>query len=372
MENKQNEINELQTEAPKQCLLSMSTEEIAEVLGDVPSYLAGQVFQFLHNGKLFDEMTSISKQLREKLNEKYIAQPLSVEKVFEGKGGAKKYLFRLIDNELIEGVYMLHDYGNTLCVSTQVGCRMGCVFCASGMNGLKRNLTAGEILGQVIAVNTLEGGNIKDRKVTNVVLMGSGEPLDNFDNTMKFLTLANQKGGICISERNISLSTSGLCDKIILLADSGHTPTLTISLHAPNDEIRDTMMPVNKKYSIHKVVDSARYYFKKTGRRVIFEYTLISGSNDTMECADELSKLVRGFPCHVNLIRLNQVKELGLKGTSSENSKAFLERLEQNNTSATIRKSLGNDIEGACGQLRRRYLNDDKEKIEKEGIIKTI
>ncbi|HKL94651.1 MAG TPA: 23S rRNA (adenine(2503)-C(2))-methyltransferase RlmN [Clostridia bacterium] len=369
--NNIDEKNEQQT-ALKPCLLSMSKVEIGELIKSAPSYVAGQIFQFLHNGKSFLEMSSISKLLREELNKNFLDQPISIEKVFEGKDGTKKFLFRLFDDELIEGVYMHHDYGNTLCVSTQVGCRMGCAFCASGIEGLKRNLTAGEILGQVVAVNAHENGNIKDRAITNVVLMGSGEPLDNYDNTIKFLELVNEKGGICISERNISLSTSGLCDKIDLLSKSGHTPTLTISLHATNDEIRSSIMPINRKYSVREVVASARNYFRQTGRRVIFEYSLISGKNDNLECADALSKLVRGFPCHVNLIKLNPVKELGLSGSSASEAKAFLDRLIENNTSATIRKSLGNDIEGACGQLRRRYVSTDIEKVKKEGIIKSI
>lgn len=356
----------------KPCLLSMSKAEIGASLVGVPSYVGGQIFAFLHNGKRFSEMTSISKSLREKLEEDFFDIPLKIEKCYESKDGTKKFLFRLNDDELIEGVYMLHDYGNTLCVSTQIGCRMGCAFCASGLNGLVRNLTADEVLAQVIVVNAHEGGNIKARAVKNVVLMGSGEPLDNYDNTIKFLELINEKGGICISERNISLSTSGLCDKIDLLSKSGHTPTLTISLHAPNDEIRNAIMPINRKYCVKEVVASAKNYFNASGRRVIFEYSLISGQNDSISCADELSKLVKGFPCHVNLIRLNPVKELGLKGTNAQDSKAFLDRLKANNTSATIRKSQGGDIEGACGQLRRRYLSSSIEKINKEGIIKSI
>lgn len=341
----------------------MNESEIFDCLQNAKKFTAKQIFTFLHEGKTFDEMTSVSKATREFLKQNYIDQPIKVEQIFTGKDGTKKFLFKLFDDNLIEGVYMLHNYGNTLCVSTQIGCRMGCVFCASGMNGLQRNLSAGEILGQILTVNRLENGGIKNRKVTNVVLMGSGEPLDNFDNTMKFFELVSNKNGINISLRNISLSTSGLCNKIIELADSDYTPTLTISLHAPNDDMRKTIMPISKKYNIKELVESAKYYFEKKGRRIIFEYSLIQDKNDRLCDADELSKLVKGFPVHINLIRLNPVKELGMLGTSKENAKMFLERLKKNGTSATIRKSLGNDIEGACGQLRRRYLSENKENI---------
>lgn len=352
-------------------LLSMSKSEIADLLSDLPKYAASDIFQFLHNGKNFEQMTSISQKVRERLSDEYCAIPLKVEKVVTGRDGTKKYLFRLCDDNLVESVFMNNRYGNTLCVSTQVGCRMGCAFCASGMNGLVRNLTAGEILAQVILINSLEGGTTRARKVKNVVLMGSGEPLDNYDNTLKFLNLANEEGGINISARNISVSTSGLCDKIRALADSNLSPTLTISLHASNDIVRSELMAVNKKYPINEVISAAKYYFEKTGRRVIFEYSLIQSKNDKIQHADELTKLCRGFPCHINLIRLNAVRELKLKGSSVETAKAFLERLRLNGVSATIRRSLGGGIEGACGQLRRRYLSDEIEKAAKVPPPKT-
>jgi 23S rRNA (adenine2503-C2)-methyltransferase len=283
---------------------------------------------------------------------------VTILKKFVGKSGTIKYLFRLSDGNLIEGVYMPHDYGNTLCLSTQIGCRMGCSFCASGLDGLLRNLTPGEMLGQVIAVNRDNGGTTKDRAVTNLVLMGSGEPFDNYQNVLKFLDLVSMEKGIGISERNISLSTSGLADKIREFADSGHKVTLSISLHAPFDELRSSIMPVNKKYNINKIVSASKYYFEKTGRRVIFEYTLIKGTNDSPECAKELATLTRGFPSHVNLIRLNEVKERNHRAPTEDATKEFLKRLEALGVSATIRRSLGNDIEGACGQLRRRYLEE--------------
>lgn len=340
-------------------LLSLNLNELKELFPE-PKYLGGQLFTFLHNGCSFDEMTSLKKDFREQLKAEYITNPVTILKRFVGKSGTIKYLFRLSDGNLIEGVYMPHDYGNTLCLSTQIGCRMGCSFCASGLDGLLRNLTPGEMLGQVIAVNRDNGGTTKDRAVTNLVLMGSGEPFDNYQNVLKFLDLVSHEKGIGISERNISLSTSGLADKIREFADSGHKVTLSISLHAPFDELRSSIMPVNKKYNINKIVSASKYYFEKTGRRVIFEYTLIKGTNDSPECAKELASLTRGFPTHVNLIRLNEVKERNHKAPTEDATKEFLKRLEALGVSATIRRSLGNDIEGACGQLRRRYLEETK------------
>ncbi len=341
-------------------LLSLSVEELKTLFPE-PKYLGGQLFAFLHKGCSFDEMTSVKKDIRAYLNENYVANPVSILEKFVGKSGTIKYLFRLTDGNLIEGVYMPHDYGNTICVSTQIGCRMGCTFCASSLDGLLRNLTPGEILGQVIAVNRDNGGTLENRAVTNIVLMGSGEPFDNYDNVLKFLDLVSSDKGINISERNISLSTSGLADKVIKFADSGHKVTLSISLHAPFDELRSSLMPVNRKYNVAKIVSAAKYYFEKTGRRVIFEYTLIKGENDSDKCAKELAKLTRGFPSHVNLIRLNEVKERDHSAPTEDATKEFLKKLEALGVSATIRRSLGNDIEGACGQLRRRYLSENND-----------
>ncbi len=338
-------------------LLSLDLNELKSVFPE-PKFLAGQLFTFLHSGVGIDEMTSLKKDFREQLKKEYVTNPVSIRKKFVGKSGTIKYLFELTDGNLIEGVFMPHDYGNTLCLSTQIGCRMGCTFCASGLDGLLRNLTPGEMLGQVVAVNRDNGGTIKDRAVTNLVLMGSGEPFDNYDNVLKFLDLVSCEKGINISERNISLSTSGLANKVRDFADSGHKVTLSISLHAPFDELRSSIMPVNRKYNIKDIVSASKYYFEKTGRRVIFEYTLIAGTNDSGECAKELAKLTRGFPSHVNLIRLNEVKERNHRAPTEDATKEFLSKLEKLGVSATIRRSLGNDIEGACGQLRRRYLEE--------------
>lgn len=342
-------------------LLGMPPAEIAEFLPNCPRYSAVQIAGFLNDGKDFDEMTSLKKELRAYLEENFVANPVRIIRTFEGASGTKKYLFKLTDGNLIEGVYMPHDYGDTLCLSTQIGCRMGCTFCASGLDGLLRNLSAEEMLGQVIAANRDNGGTCKRRAVTNLVLMGSGEPFDNYDNVLRFLDMVGGEEGINISERNISLSTSGLADKIRRFADSGHKVTLSISLHAPFDELRTSLMPVNKAYNIAQLISAARYYFERTGRRVIFEYTLIAGENDSDACAQELARLTRGFPTHVNLIRLNEVKERAHTSPTEDMTEAFLKKLERLGVSATIRRSLGNDIEGACGQLRRRYLEGNEE-----------
>ena len=344
----------------KTVLLSKTPAQLAELFADQPKFVSKQIYGFLMDGKNFDEMTSLKKDFREFLKENYIASPVEILETFEGKLGTKKYLFKLFDGNLIEGVYMPHDYGNTLCLSTQVGCRMMCNFCASCLDGLVRNLTDAEMLGQVIAVNRENGGTAKDRAVTNLVLMGSGEPFDNYDNVLAFLDEVSLDAGINISERNISLSTSGLCDKIKDFADSGHKVTLSISLHAPFDTLRSNLMPVNKRFPISELVSAAKYYFNKTGRRIIFEYTLIKGENDSDACAKELARLTKGFPSHVNLIRLNEVKERNHVAPTQDATQAFLQKLEKLGVSATIRKSLGNDIEGACGQLRRRYLEETK------------
>ncbi|MDE6870186.1 MAG: 23S rRNA (adenine(2503)-C(2))-methyltransferase RlmN, partial [Clostridia bacterium] len=269
-----------------------------------------------------------------------------------------KYLYKLCDGNIIEGVLMKYKYGNTLCVSTQVGCRMNCAFCASGLDGLIRNLTAGEILGQVIAVNARNAIG-EDRGVTNIVLMGSGEPLDNYDNVCKFLTLVSDEKGLNISKRNISLSTCGLCDRIRQLADDGYSPTMTISLHAPNDEMRKEIMPIAKKYSIADIIKAVKYYFEKTGRRIIFEYSMIAGKNDTEDCARQLAGVVKGLACHINLIPLNYVKERGLDGSNKKNIYRFMSVLEKQGVSVTVRRSMGSDIDGACGQLRRKVVNNE-------------
>ncbi len=340
-------------------LQDLSKEELASALASFPSFRVGQVYLAAMQNKEYAQMTTLPKDIIAFLAERYNDVAVKIHKVFEGKDGTEKYLYLLSDGNMIEGVFMPHDYGNTLCVSTQVGCRMGCAFCASTLNGLVRNLTAGEILGQVLAVNARHGGTLKKRAITNVVLMGSGEPLDNYDEVTKFLRLVSEEGGINISLRNISLSTCGLVDRMRELADSGLTVTLTISLHAPTDEIREKIMPVDKKYKIAEVLDAARYYFAKTGRRVLIEYSLIEGVNSSVGDAKRLSRLLKGFSCHVNLINLNRVEERDLKGVDKRTVETFMKTLTECGISNTLRRSMGNDVGGACGQLRRKYIGEE-------------
>lgn len=333
-------------------------EKLCKELGE-PKFRAKQIYEGVTQGKAISEMSNIGSSLKNKLFERFCDAPIKLHTKLVGKDGTVKYVYELADGNIIEGVYMSYKYGNTLCVSTQVGCRMGCKFCASTLGGLVRNLSAGEILSQVLFVNRDNGGDLKNRKVTNIVLMGSGEPLDNFDNVIKFFELVSCEQGINISQRNISLSTCGLVDKIKDLAELDLQITLTISLHAPNDEMRKTIMPIANRYPISELMKAIKYYFEKTKRRIVFEYSLIDGKNDTFECADELSKLLKGLVCHVNLIPLNKVDERGLVGTNRKKAYAFMDRLEKNGISATVRRTMGADIEGACGQLRAKILKND-------------
>ena len=342
----------------KTALSGFDTEGLKKVLADCgqPPYRAKQLREWVNRAVSFDKMSNLPKPLIATLSEKYSVTGVEIIKKLISRDGTVKYLFALGDGNVVEGVLMRYKYGNTLCISTQVGCRMGCAFCASGIDGLIRNLTAGEILGEVLEVNRDEGGTPEKRAVTNVVLMGSGEPLDNYDNVTSFLRLLNDKEGLNISERNVSLSTCGITDNIKRLADDGFSVTLTISLHAADDETRKRIMPTANKYKIADIVSAAKYYFEKTGRRYIFEYSLIKGVNDGKDNMLALAKLLKGLPCHVNLIRLNYVKEKGLKG--SDNAEEMKKILEQEGISATVRRTMGSDIDGACGQLRRRFLND--------------
>jgi 23S rRNA (adenine2503-C2)-methyltransferase len=342
----------------KKCLLDLSLEEIEKIVVDMgeQKFHAKQIFEAIFSGKQIDEITNISKNLREKIKENFVANPIQIHTKLVSKDNTIKYVYELSDSNLIEGVLMSYHYGNTICVSTQVGCRMGCKFCASSLNGLIRNLTAGEILGQVLLVNREIGGTKENRKITNIVLMGSGEPLDNYDEVVKFIKLVNEKYCLNISQRNISLSTCGLPDKVRKLADDGLSVTLTISLHAPTDEIRKNIMPIAERYSLKEVLDSAKYYFQKTGRRIVFEYSMINGVNDSFECAEKLRELTKNLSCHINLIPLNSVEERGLIGTGKHQVYAFCEKLKSLGASASVRRTIGEDIEGACGQLRNKIL----------------
>ncbi len=328
-------------------------ENLIEELGE-KKFRAKQLYEGLTQGKKISKI-NLPKPLIEKLLEEYEDEPVKIIKTLTSADGSEKYLFELADGNIIEGVLMKYEYGNTQCVSTQVGCRMGCKFCASTLGGLVRNLSSGEILSQVLVVNALHGGTAKKRAVTNIVLMGSGEPLDNYDNVVAFLRSVTAEGGINISARNISLSTCGIVPKIYALADENIPVNLTISLHQTTDEGRARTMPVANKYKISEILDGCGYYFEKTGRRYIFEYSLINGENCDISHADELSRLLKGRPCHVNLIRLNEVEERDLKTVTKKQAYTFLARLTENGISATLRRQIGVDIGGACGQLRASY-----------------
>ena len=345
----------------KQSLLDFSKREIEELMleKNQKSFRGGQVYRALHLGCDFSEITTLPLSLRQELNDTFVAQPVKIIEKLVSVDGTQKFLFSLQDDNLIEGVLMKYKYGYTLCISTQVGCRMNCAFCASGLEGLIRNLTPGEMLGQVVCANKLLGGGLGDeRKITNVVLMGSGEPLDNYDNTVTFLRLLSAEGGLNISTRNVSLSTSGLVPKMYDLAYENFSLNLTVSLHSPFDEERQKIMPVAKKYKIQEILSACENYFEKTGRRYIFEYVLISGNNDGVRHANELIKLLKGKPCHVNLIRLNQVKEKDLISVTDKEAYRFSALLEKGGLSCSVRRRMGSDIDGACGQLRRRYLKE--------------
>ena len=342
-------------------LTSYSIEDAKPLMQTLsqPAFRGEQLFSWLHKGATVDEMTNLSKELREKLKEVPFGGVEIAKRLVSQKDGTIKYLFKLEDGNIVEVVLMHYNYGNTICISTQVGCNMGCAFCASTLEGCVRNLTAGEMLYEILAVEreTPKSENAA-RAITNVVMMGSGEPLDNYENTITFLKLVSHPKGINISPRNISLSTCGIPSKIIRLIEEAPHVTLSISLHAPFDGLRSELMPINRVYPIADVLSAAKQYADKTGRRIIFEYALIEGVNDTKECAIQLSKVVRGINCHVNLIPLNSVKERNLIGTTRKNAQQFLGFLEDLGVSATIRREMGSDIEGACGQLRRRVIKE--------------
>ncbi|MBR7099920.1 MAG: 23S rRNA (adenine(2503)-C(2))-methyltransferase RlmN [Clostridia bacterium] len=348
----------------KEILQDLSYNQIEELtlsLGE-KKFRAKQLYDGLMQGKRISDISNLSKELKSKLLERFEDEPVKIQERFISSDGTEKFLFSLSDGNLIEGVVMRYKHGNTQCVSTQVGCRMGCQFCASTLGGLVRNLTSGEILSQILTVNALLSKGGRERAITNVVLMGSGEPLDNYAHTLQFLKNVTAEGGVCISARNISLSTCGLVDKMYALADEGIPINLTVSLHATSDEDRKRIMPVARAYSIQEILKACEYYFEKTGRRYYFEYTLIAGENCDEQHAQGLIKLLKGKPCHVNLIRLNAVKERNLSPTEQKAAYRFLSLLEQGGISATLRRQMGSDIGGACGQLRAGYL----EKLHKK------
>lgn len=347
----------------KKILQDLTFTEIEEYilsLGE-KKFRAKQLYEGLLQGKSITAISSLSHALKERILQDYENEPIKIKHTFYSSDGTEKYLFELADGNIIEGVLMKYKYGYTQCVSTQVGCRMGCKFCASTLNGLVRNLTAGEILSQILLVNALhkdevQGKGAQARAVTNVVLMGSGEPLDNYENVVRFLHSVCSENGFGMSARNISLSTCGLVPKMYQLAEENIPLNLTVSLHATDDISRARTMPVAKAYKIADILKACEYYFEKTGRRYYFEYTLIAGENCDEAHADALIKLLKGKPCHINLIRLNEVKERDLKALGDKDAYRFLGRLEKGGLSATLRRQIGVDIGGACGQLRNSYL----------------
>lgn len=328
---------------------------LMQSLGE-PKFRAKQLFIGLTQGKSISKISVLGAGLKAKLLEEFEDAPLEIVKTLKSADGTEKYLFRLADGNIIEGVLMKYKYGNTQCVSTQVGCRMGCKFCASTLGGRVRDLTSGEILSQVLLVNSMHAEG-RQRGVTNVVLMGSGEPLDNYENVVNFLKNVTAADGINISARNISLSTCGLADKMRLLAEEGIPVNLTVSLHSTTDAERARTMPVANKWKIAEILRACEYYFSKTGRRYIFEYALIDGENCDVKHAEELVELLKGKPCHINLIRLNEVKERSLAAADEKQAYRFLGLLQKGGLSATLRRRTGADIGGACGQLRASFLD---------------
>ena len=349
----------------KRELLSLSPEELGELMVSLgePKYRAQQIFPQLHRGLSPDDMTNIGKAARQKLAE--VAEyhlPQIEQKLVSAIDGTVKYLFSLADGNCVESVVMQYEHGYTVCISSQVGCRMGCRFCASTIGGRVRDLTAGELIGQVIAAQADLGS-----RMDNIVMMGIGEPLDNFDAVVRFLHLVNHKAGLNIGYRHISLSTCGLVDKIDALAELELPITLSISLHAPDDRTRSAIMPVNQRWGVDELLAACRRYYDRTGRRISFEYTLISGKNDSTEQAEKLSHVLNrklrgrrgGMPIHVNLIPVNEVKESGFTRSGEADVRAFAATLEKRGIRATVRRKLGPDINASCGQLRRAAMKQD-------------
>ena len=339
---------------------SMTLPELSNLLKEMgqPAFRAKQVYTWLHKGvRSYSEMTNIPKSLQETLQEKHpFYTPQVIRKQESQKDGTIKYLWQLSDGNCVETVLMRYHYGNSVCISTEVGCKMGCVFCASTLGGLVRKLEPFEILDQVLFTQVDSG-----LPISHIVLMGIGEPLDNFDNVLRFLELVNSPDGMNISMRHISLSTCGLVPKIDDLAEKKLQLTLSISLHAPTDEIRDTLMPVNKAYPSEELLAACRRYYAATNRRISFEYAMINGVNDTEEAARTLIKRLKGLPAHMNLIPLNHVEESPLKPSTRQAVARFQKILEDNGIPATVRRTLGGDIDASCGQLRRRYTKETQE-----------
>lgn len=353
-------------------LRSMYMEELEEYILSVneKKFRAKQLFEWLHKKRAasFEEMTNLSASLRSKLAEETELVTLKpVQELISQIDGTRKYLFELADGNVIESVWMEYKHGNSVCISSQAGCRMGCRFCASTLNGLERNLTASEMLEQIYRISAMTG-----KRVDNVVIMGSGEPLDNYDSVIRFLHLITSTEAGGISKRNITLSTCGLVPRMYQLADENLGITLALSLHAADDETRKTLMPIARKYSLSQVLSACDYYFEKTGRRVSYEYSLVKGVNDTPKEAARLSSLLKGRNCHVNLIPVNPVEEREFQTVTREHARQFQNMLEKNGINATIRREMGRDIQGACGQLRRSYRTVSSTLTRKGGYLGSI
>lgn len=346
--------NNTDTEETKCDLKSMSIDELKDWVQDVgqPAFRAKQIYQWFHV-KLAgstEEMTNLPKSLRELMDEQKIYGVNVVTRLESKEDGTNKFLFRLHDGNVIESVLMRYKHGNSVCISSQVGCRMGCRFCASTIGGLVRNLTASEMLSQIYEIQKISG-----ERVSNVVVMGTGEPLDNFDNLVRFIKMLTDENGLNISQRNITVSSCGLVPEIKRLAELDLAITFALSLHAPNDADRRELMPIANRYSIEEVLDACRYYFDKTGRRITFEYSLVKGQNDSPEKARELASLIKGMNCHVNLIPVNPIKERSYERADNTSIENFKKVLESRQITVTVRRSMGRDIDAACGQLRRKY-----------------
>lgn len=346
-------------------ILSLDEKQLEKAMEAlfVPKYRAIQIFDWLHNKcvKSFDEMTNIPKRLLLQLSDNFVIIPCSIEKKQKSMyDSAVKYLFSMSDGELVECVVMKYKYGSSICVSTQIGCKMGCTFCASGIFGYKRNLTSSEMLAQVYAAQKDLG-----IKITHIVLMGMGEPLDNYDNVIRFLGLISSPLGQNISMRRITVSTSGVVPKIYELAKLNLGTTLSVSLHAPDDKIRSSIMPINKSFGIIELIEACRFYAKETSRRITFEYTMISGVNDSDECANELAALLKGLLCHINLIPVNEVLGKNNIKSNEKRIEAFNLILKNKGLNVTIRRSLGDDIDASCGQLR--MIEIDRKSKRKHG-----